>query len=197
MNRLNSGFTLIELMIVVAIIGILAAVAIPQYQNYVARAQVSEALVLMSGAKTGVAEYAIVKGEFPTTSALAGIDAMSGKYVDTVEVGADGVITATFGGDAHTKIQGGTVFLVPAGLDSGSITWACTGSAVIGSYLPSSCAEVTGTAVVAKSSATLDSCTRLKEILAQPYISENQHMIEHLKANCLTDVDGKLLSTGK
>jgi len=135
----HKGFTLIELMIVVAIIGILAAIAIPQYQNYVARAQVSEGLVLASGAKTAVAEYANVKGEFPTTSALAGIDAMSGKYVDTVEVGADGVITATFGGDAHTKIQGGTVFLVPAGLNSGSITWTCTGSGDIGSYLPSSC----------------------------------------------------------
>ena len=64
----HKGFTLIELMIVVAIIGILAAVAIPQYQNYVARAQVSEGLVLMSGAKTGVAEYAMVKGDFPASN---------------------------------------------------------------------------------------------------------------------------------
>ena len=139
MKRLNSGFTLIELMIVVAIIGILAAVAIPQYQNYVARAQVSEGLVLASGAKTAVAEYANVNGEFPTTSALAGIDAMSGKYVDTVEVGADGVITATFGDDAHTELKDHKLFLTPDKSGDGAITWACTGEEDIKAYLPSGC----------------------------------------------------------
>ena len=70
----QKGFTLIELMIVVAIIGVLAAIAIPQYQNYVARAQVSEALVLMSAAKTGVAEYAMVKDAFPTSNGDAGLE---------------------------------------------------------------------------------------------------------------------------
>ena len=129
----------------VAIIGILAAVAIPQYQNYVARTQVAEGLSLASGAKTAVAEYANVKGEFPTTSALAGIDDMVGTYVQSVVVGADGVITATFDDTtASAKIQGKTLFLIPAGLNSGSITWTCTGSADIGSYLPSSCAYVAG-----------------------------------------------------
>ena len=126
-------------MIVVAIIGILAAVAIPQYQNYVARAQVSEALVLASGAKTAVAEYASVKGEFPASSDDAGIDAMSGKYVDTVEVSAGGVITATFGDDAHTELKDHELFLTPGGLDSGSITWTCTGEEAIKAYLPSGC----------------------------------------------------------
>ena len=138
----HKGFTLIELMIVVAIIGILAAVAIPQYQNYVARAQVSEGLSLASGAKTAVAEYAIVKGDFPTNNDDAGLedkDTIKGKYVASVEVGDDGVITATFGDDAHTNLIGGELKLTPGGLDSGSITWACTGSPLIGSYLPSSC----------------------------------------------------------
>ena len=69
----HKGFTLIELMIVVAIIGILAAIAIPQYQNYVARAQVSEALVMASGAKTAVAEYYMINGTFPQSNSEAGL----------------------------------------------------------------------------------------------------------------------------
>ncbi len=161
----QKGFTLIELMIVVAIIGILAAVAIPQYQNYVARAQMSEALVLASGAKTAVAEYAIVKGDFPTNNDDAGLedkDTIKGKYVASVEVGDDGVITATFGDDAHTNLIGGELKLTPGGLDSGSITWACTGSPLIGSYLPSSCEvasalpEITEAALKAASSVSED-----------------------------------------
>ena len=156
MKKIQSGFTLIELMIVVAIIGILAAIAIPQYQNYVARAQVSEALVLASAAKTGVAEYANVNGSFPTSNAEAGLEtSIVGKYIASITVGAGGVITATFDEgtasttgtagccDSHTKIAGTTMELEPGGLTSGAITWTCkagtASTAIEAAYLPASC----------------------------------------------------------
>ena len=145
MKKIHSGFTLIELMIVVAIIGILAAIAIPQYQNYVARAQVSEAFVLASGAKVAVAEYANTKGIYPPDSDAAGLNAMSGSYVETVEVAA-GAITATFkstADGAHSAIATGTVTLTPQPDEAdlataGSISWAC-GASFDAKYLPSSC----------------------------------------------------------
>jgi type IV pilus assembly protein PilA len=150
----HKGFTLIELMIVVAIIGILAAVAIPQYQNYVARAQVSEALSLASGAKTAVAEYFNMNGIFPADNATAGLsDAadISGKYVESVTV-ADGVITARFSSGAHAKLDGGSMALTAVD-NGGSIGWSCS-SSDISDYLPSSCAEVTGTTIEAASSSS-------------------------------------------
>jgi len=118
MKKLNSGFTLIELMIVVAIIGILAAVAIPQYQNYVARAQVSEALSLASGAKVAVAEYFNTNGTFPADNSTAGLTEptdFKGNWVESVTVsvvGGNALITALFSStDAHSKLQGGEMTL--------------------------------------------------------------------------------------
>ena len=139
----------------VAIIGILAAVAIPQYQNYVARAQVSEALSLASGAKTAVAEYFNMNGTFPADNTMAGLsDAadISGKYVESVTV-ADGVITARFSSGAHAKLDGGSMALTAVD-NGGSIGWSCS-SSDISDYLPSSCAEVTGTTIKAASSASV------------------------------------------
>ncbi|HFA7769613.1 TPA: pilin, partial [Neisseria gonorrhoeae] len=96
MNTLQKGFTLIELMIVIAIVGILAAVALPAYQDYTARAQVSEAILLAEGQKSAVTEYYLNNGEWPKDNASAGVassDKIKGKYVQKVEVN-NGVVTA-------------------------------------------------------------------------------------------------------
>ncbi|HFA8110921.1 TPA: pilin, partial [Neisseria gonorrhoeae] len=97
MNTLQKGFTLIELMIVIAIVGILAAVALPAYQDYTARAQVSEAILLAEGQKSAVTEYYLNNGEWPENNDEAGVASsgeIKGKYVQKVEVN-NGVVTAT------------------------------------------------------------------------------------------------------
>lgn len=143
MKNIQKGFTLIELMIVVAIIAILAAIAIPAYQNYLIRSQVSEGAVLTDGAKTAVAEFYSNTGTFPGQNASAGLatsTSISGKYVSSVDVSAvKGQIAATFSGPkANTAITGST-FVLSAIAGGGSITWTCTKSTVNQKYLPSSC----------------------------------------------------------
>ncbi len=139
----QSGFTLIELMIVVAIIGILAAIAIPAYQDYTIRAQVSEGLSLGDGAKTAVAEYYTNWGSFPANNTAAGLTAntsITGKYVDQVTV-TNGVIAAQFGNDAHANISGDELQLSPIGAaNNGSVEWVCKDDGNIpDKYLPSAC----------------------------------------------------------
>ncbi|HFC2260684.1 TPA: pilin, partial [Neisseria gonorrhoeae] len=110
MNTLQKGFTLIELMIVIAIVGILAAVALPAYQDYTARAQVSEAILLAEGQKSAVTEYYLNHGEWPENNTSAGVASsptdIKGKYVKSVTV-AKGVVTAQMASTGVNKeIQG-------------------------------------------------------------------------------------------
>jgi len=142
-QRVSAGFTLIELMIVVAIIAILAAIAVPAYQNYVIRAQVSEGLVLADGAKAAVWDYYANSGQLPPSNQSAGLassTSISGNYVSSVNV-TSGVIKVLFGGPkASSQLNSSSEYLVlspTAGV--GSITWTCTPSTVNPDYLPTPC----------------------------------------------------------
>ncbi len=141
MVRKAPGFTLIELMIVVAIIGILAAIAVPMYLDYTVRSQIAEGLNVAGGAKVAVTEYYQDRGVFPTDNAEAGLSAaanISGKYVNSVTVGG-AVITIQYGVDANVQILGKTVRLTA--LDNlGSVSWTCASGGVIqDKHLPSAC----------------------------------------------------------
>jgi type IV pilus assembly protein PilA len=153
MKRIQRGFTLIELMIVVAIIGILAAIAIPQYQDYIARSQVGEALTLMDGLKTGIGECINNNGTNLGCTTGGGGNAASipnaatdtqGNYVASVAV-ADGTMTATMttGGKESALISGGTLIMIPNVANPASVVWDCaiaTAGGTVGvKYRPAVC----------------------------------------------------------
>jgi len=133
MKKVQQGFTLIELMIVVAIIGILAAIAIPAYQDYTIRAQVSEGMNLAAAAKAAVAETFLNRGVAPAARTNAGMSAnatdTSGKYVTQVNV-TNGTITITYGNEANAAIAGATLELVPYTTPDNSVAWRCGGAPV-------------------------------------------------------------------
>lgn len=143
MKKTQQGFTLIELMIVVAIIGILAAVALPAYQDYTIRAKITEAIGMASAAKTAVSEHVISRGTWPANATQAGYDAPSDLgVVGSIGIGAsNGVITVTLASSATAGLgaaAGGTFTL--SGATSGqNVAWVCAPGTLEAKYLPSSC----------------------------------------------------------
>ena len=159
LRKVQKGFTLIELMIVVAIIGILAAIAIPAYQDYVIRSQVSEGLAMASATKASVAEFFADRGAWPTDAGDGNGDLgfespPTGKYVESITVNG-GVITITYAstGQVNSAIHGATLELTPLATENLDIVWQC-GSRDLGT-------DVSGSALVSSPTASEDGGTVL------------------------------------
>ena len=140
----QKGFTLIELMIVIAIIGILAAIAIPAYQDYTVRSKVSEGMNLAGAAKLAVSEVYDSLGTMPITMSMYGLPvnarSIQGTYVSSVGV-ASGVITITYNArvGGNPSQANNTITMIPGTANPGSVTWDCTGGNILDKYRPANC----------------------------------------------------------
>jgi type IV pilus assembly protein PilA len=141
-TKKHQGFTLVELMIVVAIIGIIVSIAVPLYTGYSIRSQVAEGVGLSATAKAAVTEYYQSAGSFAGSNASAGIAPAAeivGSYVTQVQVNAGGVIQITYGNRVHQRIAGAVLTMSPT-TSSGSVVWNCSGNALLpNKFLPESC----------------------------------------------------------
>ena len=141
--RPQRGFTLIELMIVVAIVGILASVAIPAYQDYTVRAKVTEGLAAASAVKASISDYYLANNSFPSDNVQAGLGAAASyasPHVQSVSVGAGGIVEVAFNALGGTVVVGQTLRLTPTASVGGAVSWACaSGSTLPARYRPVSC----------------------------------------------------------